>query len=183
AGVVRNGRALLLVGPSAVDLSTLSYACVWAGFGLMAAETTWVSLGRGQRLWGHASPIRMPVDAVRFFPDLAGVAPGMGANGEPTLAIDIEARWPERLATHAERAVVCLIERAAGQASRLEPVPAAAAAAIMGDLRAPGHSRLSEQAPAVVQALTARGAHRLSLGADPASAAALLAHLAEAGQW
>lgn len=179
AAVVRNGRAVLLMGRSTAGKSTLCYACVRAGFGLMSEDTVSVSLARGLRLWGHPGGIHLMPDAPRFFPELAGLTPQLRANGKLKLAVDVAALGPERLVTHAERALVCFVERAPGQASRLEPLPAAEAAAALSDPREPGFDLLRERAPAVARALTAEGAHRLVVGADPAAAVALLAHLTE----
>lgn len=69
---------------------------------------------------------------------------------------------PDRLTHYARRALVCLIERQPGQASRLAPLAPAAAATVLG-----------ADTPA---ALTSAGVYRLSMG-DPASAAALLGTL------
>lgn len=179
AGVVRNGQAILLVGQSAAGKSTLCYACVRAGFGLLAEDTVSVSLARGMRLWGHPGSIHLLPDAPRFFPELAALTPRVRANGKLKIAVDVAALGPERLVTHAERAIVCFVERAAGQRARLEPMAAAEAAAALSDPREPGFDLLRDRAPAVARALTAEGAYRLTVGADPAAAAALLAHLAE----
>lgn len=179
AAVVRNGRAVLLMGQSTAGKSTLCYACVRAGFALMSEDTVSVSLARGLRIWGHPGGIHLMPDAPRFFPELAGLAPQMRANGKLKLAVDVSALGPERLVTHAERALVCFVERAPGQASRLEPMPAAEAAAALSDPREPGFDLLRERAPAVARALAAEGAHRLIVGADPAAAVALLAYLTE----
>ncbi|HMQ35093.1 MAG TPA: hypothetical protein PKD53_30525 [Chloroflexaceae bacterium] len=179
AAVVRGGRAVLLAGPSAAGKSTLCYACVRAGFGLLAEDTVSVSLEGGMRLWGHPSRIHLLPDAPRLFPELAGLAPRVQANGKLKLAVDVAALGPDRLVTHADRAVVCFVERAAGQASRLAPMDAGEAAAALSDPREPGFDLLRDRAPTVAHALTAGGAYRLTVGADPAAAAALIAHLAE----
>ena len=180
AGVVRNGRAVLLLGASKAGKSTLCYACVRAGFGLLSEDTVCVSLAHGLRVWGHPGPIQLLPDAPRLFPELASLEPQLRPNGKYKLSVDIGALGAERLATHAERAIVCLIARAPGQASQLEPLPAATAAALIADPQEPGFTLLRARAPAVAAALTAAGgAYRLSVGSNPASAAALLAHLTE----
>lgn len=181
AAVVGGGRAVLLVGPSGAGKSTLCYACVRAGLALMAENAVSVSLEGGLRIWGHPGRIHLLPDAPRLFPELAGLAPQVRASGKPKLAVDVTALGRDRLATHADRAVVCLLTRAAGQASRLAPVDAGEAAAALGDPREPGLDLLRERAPAVARALAAGGAYRLTVGDDPAAAAALIAHLAESG--
>lgn len=180
AGVVYNGRALLLAGGSTAGKSTLCYACLRAGFGLLSEDIVCVSLARGLRVWGHAGAIFLLPDAPRFFPELARHEPRVQPNGKRKLVVEPGA---EQVATHAERATVCFVERAAGQASHLEPVSAEAAAALLADPREPGFDLLRDRAPAVAVAIAASGAYRLHVGSDPASAVALLAHLAERPLW
>jgi hypothetical protein len=81
--------------------------------------------------------------------------------------------WPESSAP-VERALACVVERAAGQASRVEGLARDEAAARLAEAVEPGPGR-----PAVAAALAAGGAYRLTVGSEPASAAALLAHLLE----
>ncbi len=179
AAVVRNGRAVLLVGQSTAGKSTLCYACVRAGFGLMSEDTVSVSLARGMRLWGHPGSIHLLPDAPRFFPELATLTPQVRANGKLKLAVDVSALGADRLVTSVERATICFVERSAGQASRLEPVAAGEAAAALSDPSEPGFDLLRDRAPAVARALTAEGAYRLTVGSDPTAAASLLAHLTD----
>jgi hypothetical protein len=78
---------------------------------------------------------------------------------------------------HAEVAVICLLERGAGQASqaaRLEADAALEPLIAAQDLRL---ALLRDRAPEVAAALGACAFYRLSLGSDPTNAAALLAHL------
>jgi hypothetical protein len=179
AGMVLSGTAVLLAGAGGADRSTLCYACVRAGFALLAEDSVCVSLAGGLRVWGHAGPLALPPDAARLFPELAPLRPQAGPGGEPQLVVDVAGLGQGRLATHAERAVVCVVERAAGQASRLEPLPAADAAARLADSQGPGLDLPGARAAAAA-AVAAGGAYRLAVGSDPNSAALLLAHLAGA---
>ncbi|MEI8164848.1 MAG: hypothetical protein WCG26_00655 [Chloroflexales bacterium] len=179
AGIVRDGRAVLLVSPSAAEKSTLCYACVQVGFSLLAEDNVYVSLARGLRVWGQPGPLHLPPEAARYFPELAALVPQVGADGTPKIATDGAAHWPERLATHADRSVVCLLAQSPGQASRLESVSADEASVALCHAYTPDLDRLRERWPAVAHALAVGGAYRLHVGADPHSAAALLAHLAE----
>lgn len=173
--VVRNGRAVLLVGSSRVGKSTLCYACVRAGFQLLAEEVVQVSLAQGLRLWGNSTQLHLLPDAPRFFPELADTPAGARLDGK--LTVDLAALAPARLVTHAETALVCLLERRTGQASELEPIPAALAAAALSDIREPGFNPLRDQALAAATALVAGGAYRLRVGNNPSTAVALLEHL------
>lgn len=179
AGLVRNGRAVLLVGESGAGKSTLCYACVRAGFALLAEDTVCVSLGGGPRVWGHPGPIHLLPDAPRLFPELAGREPRVRANGKLKLAVPPADVGPGRLATHAATASLCFLSRGPGQASRLEPLDPAQAARALADPREPGFDLLRDRAPAAAAALAAGGAYRLHMGADPLSAVALLEHLTD----
>lgn len=179
AAVVRHGRAVLLLDASGAGSSALCHACVRAGFALLADDTAYVSLARGLRVWGHAGPLHLPRDARHGSAERVGLGPRARADGGLSLAADPRDVSPAAVATHAERAIVCLTERGPGQASRLEPVPPAEAAAWIEGTPERGRGPQPDRA-AVAAALTAGGAYRLTLGSDPASAAALLAHLTEA---
>jgi hypothetical protein len=84
------------------------------------------------------------------------------------------------LATHAERALVCEVERAVGQASRLEPLEREAAEALVADAVPTELEHVRMRSSQVARDLTAGVSRRLLLGSDPASAVALLSYLSEA---
>jgi hypothetical protein len=178
AGVVHDGRAALLLGSSGAGKSTLCYACVREGFALLAEDTVCVSLARGLRVWGHPGLIHLAPDAPRLFPELARLEPRMRANGKRKLAVDPAAFGAEP-ATHAERALICLIERAPGQASRIASLPGAELAELIAGRQEAGFDLLGGRAQAAAAALAASPAYRLSVGTDPSTAAMLLRHLIE----
>jgi hypothetical protein len=178
AGVVRDRRAVLLLGPSGAGKSTLCYACVREGFALLAEDTVCVSLARGLRIWGHPGLIHLAPDAPRLFPELARLEPRTRANGKRKLAVDPAAFGAEP-ATHAERVIVCVIERGHAQASRITPLSAPEAVAALAGPREAGFDLLGERAHAAAAALAAGPAYRLSVGTDPGTAALLLKHLVE----
>jgi hypothetical protein len=176
---VRDGRAVLLAGQSTAGKSTLCYACVRAGFSLLAEDTICVSLAQGMRLWGHPGPIHLLPDAPRFFPELAALEPQVRANGKLKLAVDLAALGAGRLVTHADQAAVCFVTRGSGRASQIAPLPADAALAALSNPREPGFNLLGDRAPAAAAALVAGGAYQLSVGSDLDSAVGLLAQLTE----
>ncbi|HEX9371248.1 MAG TPA: hypothetical protein VF897_09585, partial [Roseiflexaceae bacterium] len=153
--VVHAGRALLLVGPSAAGKSTLCYACLRAGFQLLAEDVVYVGMRAGLRLWGNPWRIHLLPDARRLFPELAGRAPEIQANGKRKLAVDVAAFGADRVRRHVERAAVCLIERHSGQASAAELIDPQCAANALTSLREAGFD-LHQDTPAVAAALAER---------------------------
>ena len=174
AGAVTHaGRAALLVGPSTAGKSTLCYACVRAGFGLLAEDVVYVSLRNEMRLWGNPWRIHLLPDAPRLFPELSGLPARIQANGKRKLTVDLTALGADRMRCHAQSAVVCLVRRHAGRASALSPIdPAVAVAALSQDLES-GFD-LHARAGAVAAALAAGGAYRLDVGRDLEGAVELL---------
>lgn len=176
--VVGDRRALLLAGRSTAGKSTLCYACVRAGLRLLAEDVVYVSRRRGLRLWGVPWQIHLLPDAARFFPELAGLRPQIQSNGKLKLAIETASLGAGRALLHADRAAVCLVERQAGAASRLEPIDSAVAVEALYGKREPGFD-LYDGARDAAEAVAAGGAYRLHVGHDLDRAAALLSGLAE----
>jgi hypothetical protein len=178
AAVALAGRAVLLLGPSGAGKSTLCYACVREGFALLAEDTVCVSLARGLRLWGHPGLIHLAPDAPRLFPELARLEPRVRPNGKRKLAVD-PAAMGVAPATHAERAIICLIERGQGQESRIAPLPAEQVVGALVGRPEAGFDMLGGRMRVAADALAASPAYRLSVGTNPGTAALLLRHLVE----
>jgi hypothetical protein len=166
AGAVAHaGRAALLVGPSTAGKSTLCYACLRAGFGLLAEDVVYVGLQNGMRLWGNPWRIHLLADAPRLFPELAGQTAQIQANGKHKLAVEVAAIGAGRTLRHAQDAVVCLVQRHNARTSALKPIDSAlAVAALSQDLEA-GFD-LHARAGVVAAALAAGGAYRLDVGTE-----------------
>jgi hypothetical protein len=171
--VVHNGTAILLAGPSKAGKSTLCYACVREGFQLLSEDVVYVSRTPRLRLWGLPWRVHLLADAVRFFPELADVPARLQPNGKTKLAVETARVGPDRALRHAERALVCVLDRHDSADSVVEPIdPAIAAAALSGDPE-PGFD-LYDNTPEVAQALAAGGAYRVTVGHDLACAAEAL---------
>jgi hypothetical protein len=178
--VVRKGRAVLLLGHSMAGKSTLCYACLRAGFQLLAEDVVYVGMRRGMRLWGVPWQIHLLPDAVERFAELADIPAVLQANGKRKLAVETAMFGVDRPRLHAERAVVCIVERHTGASSALEPIePASAVALLSRDLES-GFD-LHGGTRAVAEALVAGGVYRLNVGSDLAGAVALLVELTEGG--
>jgi hypothetical protein len=175
--VVIDGLAILLAGKSTAGKSTLCYAAVRDRFQLLAEDVVYVSRAPDLRLWGLPERIHLVPDAVRFFPELIGAEPEIQANGKLKIGIETASIGPGRAVRHAERAVVCLVERHAGAGTRLEPVDPEWAAAVLSEDREPGFD-LYEGTRAAADAVAAGGAYRLTVGHDFGQATAALRGIA-----
>lgn len=176
--VVRNGRAVLLAGQSTAGKSTLCYACVRDQFQLLAEDVIYLSSQQGLRLWGHARHIHLLPDARRFFPELAALAPQIQANGKYKLAVDVAGLGAGRLRHMAEQALVCLVQRAAGTHSALEPIAPQQVIDALCRRREPGFDLFAATEP-LVDGLARGGAYRLHVGSNLAHAVALLRELTD----
>jgi hypothetical protein len=176
--IVRRGRAVLLAGPSTAGKSTLCYACLREDFQLLTEDVVYVSLRHGLRLWGVPWHIHLLPDAVRLFGELADIPSTLQANGKRKLTVETAAFGADRARRHAERAAVCIVERAPGAPSALEPIePCAAIKVLSGNLES-GFD-LHGEIIAAAEALVAGGAYRLRVGSNLPGAVALLRELTE----
>src|SRR5262249_42856450 len=72
AGAVHQARCALLPGPDGAGKSTLAYACLRAGFGLLAEDIVFAAEpGDAGEVFGNARHLHLLPDAVRLFPELA----------------------------------------------------------------------------------------------------------------
>ena len=180
AAVVRNERALLLVGPSTAGKSTLSYACLRAGWQLLAEDAVYVSL-EGEAspvVWGIPWRIHLLPDAPRHFPELADRTPQIQANGKLKIGIDVGELGAERLRTNVTDVRVCLLARSGDEQSHAEQIDPQIAVAALTEGLEPGFD-LNQRALPVAQALVARQPWRVSVGSDLGRAVELLEGLAD----
>ncbi|MCX7790493.1 MAG: hypothetical protein N2378_07615 [Chloroflexaceae bacterium] len=169
--VVWHGRGLLFIGAGEALAVMLAVGCARAGAALLAAGVVYLSAGRVPLLWGHPGMVRLPSATARLFPEL----PWRPMSGEATLIeLDAAALGPERLATHAARATLCLVEPGAGQASHLERLARDEALALVVRLL-----ELDHAVAAPLASLASEDAYRIRVGADARAAVALIGHLAE----
>lgn len=172
AALERDGRVLLLAGSSGVGKSTLVYAASRAGLRVLTEDCAFLQSGPTPRVWGMPAAVHLLPDAVRWFPELAGTAPILRANGKTKIAIDLRAAGCAAPARPVERVGICLLRR--GPLPALEMLPPHA---VEGGLTAqlePGFDRFAATICDPIRRLAARGGWRLTLPASPHAAIPLL---------
>lgn len=120
AGLVQDGRCVLLTGRNGAGKSTLAYAAVRAGMQLLAEDVVYLE-AESQPLvaWGNPWHLHLLPDGVRFFPELAAVTPVAQLNGETKLRIRTEQIHPHAPITQARVAGVLSVGRAPGHESHI----------------------------------------------------------------
>lgn len=121
AGLVKNGRAILLRAASGGGKSTLAFAGARNGWQVLAEDVVWLDTRR-DCWWGMPWTFHLLPDAVRLFPELATVTPRLQTSGETKLEVNLEACRPGSTVVKARPGPVVLLERCPGRQSRLEPV-------------------------------------------------------------
>jgi len=177
SALVKDGRAVLLRGPSGAGKTTLAYAGARGRFQALAEDVVWVDREAG--LWrGMPWHFHLLPDAGRLFPELAGLPTRLESAGKMKIEVDLDTVRPGAAVTSAKPGPVVLLERATDRGSRLEPLAPAAALGLWRRCPAgteegfPGYERH-------VEALLAGGAWRLRLGTDLEEALDLLERLLE----
>jgi hypothetical protein len=125
--VVRDGRGVLLCGPSTAGKSTLAYACAKAGWTWLSDDCTCLLPNSGDRsAIARTSIARLRLDSTRFFPELDEFA----ARVRPTGTIGIEVPMNElpgaRTTRRAPIGAIAFLDREPG-AQLVEPLSREAA--------------------------------------------------------
>jgi hypothetical protein len=181
AAVVHNGRCVLLTGEQGAGKSTLAYACVRAGFSLVAEDIVFAEReGAAMRAWGCPWAIHLLPDAVRFFPELDRAPRVAQMNGECKIEVLVPQVRAGAALTNAEVWAVCSLGRSQSAASCLAAPDEARlrhALTHFEDDPLLDHAAMSEAADRL---LGGRTAH-LEVGSDPAEAAETLRRWIDAG--
>lgn len=126
AGVVWKERGLLLTGGIGTGKSTLAYACLRAGFRLIAEDVVYVETQpEGVTAWGNPWYIHLLPDTRRFFPELEVHRAVSLFDGRAKARLDVCARFPNAPATHGAIHAIVSLGRAEGTESALLPADAA----------------------------------------------------------
>jgi hypothetical protein len=160
AALVRNDRAVLLAGPSAIGKSTLAYLAHAAGIRVLSDDRVWVQLQPSLRIWGTRETVRLTATALSLFPEL-GAASGpltSGSGGKVTIPLT---PLTEGSGQTASRAVVCALVR--GEQAALDRMSPASLSTVLLSQLSPGFDRFPRRMERVVERLTADGGWRLTL--------------------
>lgn len=164
SGFAVGQTAILLAGRSGSGKSCLALAAHASGFRLLSDDTVYLETGCRLRVWGVPRPVHLfPEDAPHDAQALVRVR-----NGKRKYAVALPTPSQPVIATAAS---LCVLAR--GDRVALEPLDASAARAALGPLE-PGFDLLAAEIEAGLRRIMRRGAWRLTLGADPHAAIALL---------
>lgn len=177
ATVVRNGRALLLAGPSGVGKSTLAYAASRAGLEVRGDEAAYIQLRPALRLWGMPGRVRLSSAGAAHFPELREVPPVPGINGKSKVVVDFDVE--EGALRPVERVVVCLLSEGEGPA-RLERVEASEILDGLTSRVEPGFDLNPEEGRLVAGQLARGGGWRVGLSKNPFDSVPLLEEVLDA---
>lgn len=111
AAIVRDGKVLLLAGPTGSGKSTLCYVAQRAGFKILADDAVYLQLAPSLRVWGIPGHLHLPVDAAAEFPELAGTQPSLLANGKEKMAVDVRAAGAAVEPPVVSGAAICFLTR------------------------------------------------------------------------
>lgn len=163
AAIVRGGTALLLGGRSGTGKSTLAYAAMRCGLSVLSEDCVFLQEAPVPRVWGLPGFVHLHPDAVRWFPELAGVDALVRNNGDLKLAVPAAAP-----AVGVERAGICLLARGPHPGvERLAPEEAERAFTV--DLE-PGFDLFAGSIGRRVRRLAEHGGWRLTLPPTPQDA-------------
>ena len=163
AAVMRGGTALLLAGPSGVGKSSLAYAALRAGLGVLSEDCIFLQDEPVPRAWGLPGFVHLHPDAVRWFPELRDVSARIRDAGDLKLAV------PSRGAVvGVERAGICLVRRGAGP--HLERLPPAEIERAFVENLEEGFDLFADRIGPRVHRLAEHGGWRFTLPPSPLQA-------------
>lgn len=126
AAVIHQSRCVLLTGADGAGKSTLAYACLRAGFQLLAEDIVFARAPESPlEVWGNPWNIHLLPDAVRFFPELANAPRVQQLNGETKFRIRVCSLRPEAPVPRQKVWGVCSLGRASGVGTHRLPAEAA----------------------------------------------------------
>jgi hypothetical protein len=181
AGIERDGKAVLLVGPSGLGKSSLTYAAMRAGWKVLADDAIYVQSAPHRRLWGLPRRIHLPPEAVRHFPELESATPERRPDGRLKIAVEI-VPWSRASVPWSGDVGFCLLSRSSAHRLPERMSPAVAAAEMRATLQG-GFGRFAESLEGCVASLGSEGGiWRLPVTVDPNALARHLGDLFRDGR-
>jgi hypothetical protein len=166
AAIARRGVALVLVGPSGLGKSSLTFAGWRAGWSVLAEDVVFVQLEPERALWSLPRGIHLSPSATRHFPELEHEQPVTRPDGRLKLRIQVpsgaRAPMPWRGPT-----ALCLLDREAPGEPTLSVVGAPDAAAQARATLQGGFHRFDHLLDRCIRAVGAAGCWRLRRNAAP----------------
>ena len=114
SGVVSGGRGVLICGVSGTGKTTLAYACARSGMQVLSDDVVHLQIDPANdqlRLWGKPWFLRLVPEAVKLFPELAGLQPQLRSDHEWYLEIDVENQFPGHAVVSCEPQALVFLER------------------------------------------------------------------------
>lgn len=114
AVVAKQGRGVLLCGPSGSGKSSLAYACVKAGLQIVTDDVVHLCLdfvSTTPLLWGHPWHIRLLPDSTELFPELKGLPAYLRSDYEWYLEVDVGTKFPGSSLTSCVPAALVFLDR------------------------------------------------------------------------
>ncbi len=171
ATVVRNGRALLLAGPSGVGKSTLAYAASRAGLEVRGDEAAYVQRDPALRVWGMPGTLRLSTLGALHFPELSEVPPIVSLNGKQKVVVDLDIE--DDVLSPVEEAAVCILSKGHDTAL-LERLKPSVVFEFLTNRVESGFDINPAEGKRVAQQLAGNGGWRVKLSDDPFDAVPLI---------
>jgi hypothetical protein len=112
AAIVRDGRAIMLAGPSGVGKTTLAYAALRTRrYQLLAEDIVHLQKSPVPRIWGMPGFLHLPPDASARFEELHDVKARIVANGKEKIAIPVRDLDAMPLCPAVEHATIAMVRR------------------------------------------------------------------------
>ena len=127
--VAREGRAVLLCGPTQAGKSTLAYACARAGWTYISDDAVFLIPGCGRKVIGRHRHVRFRLDAPRLFPELERFVSVERPNGKVSIEVPLEDLPEISAATSAEAACAVVLHR--GKDCEAQPITAGELTAVL----------------------------------------------------
>lgn len=110
SAVTRGKRGFAFIAKNGMDKSSLAYACLKGGFGLLAEDVIYVGTEPNYKIWGNATNIKLLPDTVHLFPELGDLEQRIHPNGELKISIPLADINGGGTVLQTESVSVCLLQ-------------------------------------------------------------------------